>query len=80
MKYTTQKEKQLIRVAFKTFLASRDIKFKTLCRDKGLNYNVEYGRVFKNNICQTKLNRLISLVDDRFTLVNFNGKFQILKG
>lgn len=80
MKYTTDKEKQLIRVAFKTFLASNDISFKALCKLKGLNYNVEYGRVFKNNICKSNLNRLIQLVDSRFSLVDFNGKFQILKG
>lgn len=80
MKYTTEKEKQLIRIAFKTFLASNNISFKALCGQKGLNYNVEYPRVFRNNICDGNINRIIKLVDSRFSLVNFNGRFQILKG
>ena len=80
MKYTTQTEIEKIKTVFNTFLISNGFKnFAKFCEQKELNYSSEYKKLYIGNIDHDYINSLIKLIDRRFSLINFQGRFQILK-
>lgn len=80
MKFTKEEEKKEVRRAFNTFLAQKGLKFKNFCTENKLDYNKEYQKLYRGNIDDSDVNRLVSMIDKNAKLKQMGESFVIYKG